>query len=363
MKHLFIVIGLLGLLLTAGGVSAQDTPLLMLVNGADVWAATPAGLTQVTTSGYNDRPIVAPNGQQFASKVIADVGIEALRTTGGLGSELPSDIELYNPVSGASRRIATQPADATFNAGQPARAILRSAPAWSPNGAALAWTEDVAPDNVRQLVIFDVGSGQQRVVTRDLPLQAGFQRTLPVRWGSGGIAVKSVTADASGNLTESILIFDPNGGLRANTTLTLAPGEFVYEFVWINDGAAFVGVIYSTGRFELIDPATGGVAPLTGTPELFSVTAPGGLAVQFSLSGGSGGTPSFVWQVNGQTLPFNGPLEWITIAPGGDQVAYMSQGTAFIWRDGQAAPVTGTTDPGFSVAEVAWGPTAWRIRR
>jgi hypothetical protein len=365
MKQLSLLL-ITALLLTATGVvGAQDTPLLMLVNGADVWSASTVGLTQLTTSGYNDRPVLSPRGDRFASKVIADIGIQALQTTGGFGIELPSDIEIHDVFTGAGQRIATQPPDATYNAGEPARAVVRSAPTWSPDGSALAWTEDVAPANVRQLVVYGVNDGSMRVLAADLPLQAGFQQTLPTRWGTGGIAVKSTTAaaDNPSALIETILVYSPDGGLRSATTLQPAPGEFIYAFDWIDDGAPFVYLIYSSGRMELIDPGSGVVSALNGTPELYSLSNPGGLAAQLTVAGSGGGAPTFVWSVNGQPIAFNGPIEWITIAPAGDAVAYMVQGVAYIWRDGGANVVSGTEDPNFSVAELAWGATGWRVRR
>jgi hypothetical protein len=341
---------------------------VMLVNGADVWGYYPSGLGQITFSGYIDRPVLSPDGSRIAYKVIADIGIQALQMTGGLVSELPSDIEIHNLLSGAAARIATQPADATFNSGEAARAIVRSAPAWSPDSTLLAWTEDVAPDAVRRLVVFSPAAGETRVLVAGLPLQAGFKQTLPVRWGMGGIALHSVSATDGGNaaaspMVDTMFIYSPEGALLATAAPTLAEGEYVYDFQWIDvHGVSQLGIIYSTGRWDVIDPATGALAPLNGTPELYSLSAPDGLAVVFGVTSMPDSGNVFTWRVGDTPLPFTGPIEWIGIAPTGDAVAYADQGLAYIWNADGAQEIYGTNDFNFRVSDIVWGPVGWRTR-
>lgn len=366
MKRLLI---LFALLFATGVARAQmpPAPVLMLVNGEDIYGYYPSGLARLTFSGYTDRPVLSPDGSRMAYKVIADIGIQALRTTGGLVSELPSDIEIRNIASGAVARIATQPADATFNAGEAARAIVRSSPAWSPDSRMLAWTEDVAPDAVRRLVVFSPDSGETRVLASGLPLQAGFQQTLPVRWGAGGIAVHSVSAtageDAAASPTlDTIFFYSPEGALLSTANPQPAEGEFVYDFQWIDvNGAALLGIIYSTGRWDVIDPASGTIAPLEGTPELYSLTAPDGLAVVFGVTTLPDSGSVFTWRVGETPLPFTGPIEWIGIAPTGDAVAYADQGIGYLWNADGAQEIFGTNDFNFRVSDIVWGPVGWRV--
>lgn len=364
-----IRIGLLCVLIlaVAGVVQAQDAPapVLMLINGEDIWASYPTGLARLTYSGYADRPALSPAGGQIAYPVIDRIGIQALQTTGGLVSELPSNIVLQNLTTRVETSIATQPEGATFNAGEPARAIVRSAPAWSPDGSALAWTEDVTPEAVRSLVIYTLASASAQVAVTDLPLQAGFQQTLPVRWGGGGIALHSITAVAEATAAQptidTFLIYSPAGALLASSTVTPATGEYVYDFQWIDDaGVDKLGVIYSTGRWDVIDPASGAVTPLVGSPELYSLSAPDGLSVVFGVTSLPNGAV-FTWRVGQTPLAYTGPLEWLSISPAGDAIAYATQGIAYTWRDGVTEPVYGTNDYNMVVSDVVWGPTAWRV--
>lgn len=350
----------------AGVAQAQQpaAPVLLLINGGDIWASYPTGLARLTFSGYADRPSLSPTGMQIAYPVIDQIGIQALQTTGGLVSELPSNIVLQDLTTQAATTIAVQPEGATFNAGEPARAIVRSAPVWSPDGGALAWTEDAAPEAVRSLVVYTPATATAQVLVTDLPLQAGFQQTLKVRWGNGGIALHSVTAaeaTATQPTIDTFMIYSPTGALLASATVAPAAGEYVYDFQWINDaGVDKLGVIYSTGRWEVIDPATGTIAPLTGSPELYSLTAPEGLSVVFGVTSLPTGIV-FTWRVGQTPLAYTGPLEWLGIAPTGDALAYAEQGLAYSWRDGVSEPIYGTNDYNMIVSDVVWGPTAWRV--
>ena len=355
------------ILALAGAAQAQDTPapVLMLINGEDIWASYPTGLVRLSFSGYANRPALSPSGGQIAYPVIDQIGIQALQTTGGLVSELPSNIVLQDLTTQAATPIATQPEGATFNAGEPARAIVRSAPAWSTDGGALAWTEDAAPESVRSLVVYTPASATAQVLAADLPLQAGFQQTLPVRWGGGGIALHSITAVAEATAAQptidTFLIYSPQGALLASATVTPAAGEYVYDFQWISDaGVDKLGVIYSTGRWDIIDPATGAVTALVGSPELYSLSAPDGLSVVFGVTSLPNGAV-FTWRVGQTPLAYTGPLEWLSISPSGDGLAYASQGLAYTWRDGVTEPVYGTNDYNMVVSDVVWGPTGWRV--
>ena len=359
----------LGVLLLAftGVAQGQDTaaPVLLLINGEDVWASYATGLGQLSFSGYAARPALAPTGTHIAYPVIDQIGIQALQTTGGLVSELPSNIVVQDLATRTATPVAVQPEGATFNAGEPARAIVRSAPSWSPDGSALAWTEDAAPEAVRSLVVYTPASASAQVLVSDLPLQAGFQQTLPLRWGGGGIALHSITAatDASAAppTVDTFLIYSPQGTLLSSAVVTPAQGEYVYDFQWIHDsGVDKLGVIYSTGRWDLIEPASGAIAPLVGSPELYSLSAPDGLSVVFGVTPLPAGAV-FTWRVGPTPLPYTGPLEWLSISPGGDALAYADRGIAYTWRDGVVEPIYGTNDYNMVVSDVVWGPTGWRV--
>jgi hypothetical protein len=358
---------LLLLLLTLPvALSAQDSPapILLLINGADIWAAVNNNVAYpLTSTGFTSRPALSPTGMQVAYPVIDQIGIQALRVTGGLVSELPSNIVVHDLTSRVATTVASQPEGATFNAGEPAVAVVRSAPSWSPDGSAIAWTEDAAPQGTRSLVVYTLGGAAQTLAS-DLPLQAGFQQTLPVRWGRGGIALHSVTsADASDaqRFVDSFLIYSPQGALLASVPVQPVDGEYIYDFQWIDDnGVDKLGIIYSTGRWDLIDPASGTVAPLTGLPELYSLTAPDGISVVFGVTRLSSGNV-FTWRVGSTPLAYTGPFEWLGISPAGNALAYAEQGWGYTWQDGTISDIYGTNDWNMVVSDVIWGPTGWRV--
>ncbi len=369
-------IGLIVVLLALTGVVADaqgaPSPLIMLVNGADLWQSFPAGQfpVRLTVNGNVDRPYISPDGTRIAYKVTADIGIQALKQTGGLVSELPSDLELRTLGSAGVLRFVTQPPDATYADGEPSNAIIRSAPSWSPDSARLAWTEEVTPGDIRRLTLYDIASNTSLSIATDLPIQNGFQQTMPVRWGSGGIALLSTASDpnnaATGGTLQSILIYTPNGTRLSTAPVQLAAGEYLYDFEWINDnGADKLGLIYSTGRWDLVDPATGAVNPLTGVAQLYSLSNPNGLALDFGVTNLPDRGPSFTWTViipgaPSVPLTFTGPIEWITLSPVGDSLAYADGGVAYVWHDGQATEVPGTNPSDLSAAEMVWGPVGWR---
>lgn len=363
------LLALILLMLSIGSVRGQTTtpPLLMLVNGADVWAYDETiGIRQITFSGFVDRPALSPDGTRIAYRDVAEIGVQALQVTGGLASELPSDIVLQDLVTSVVTPLASQPPDATFNAGEPARAIVRSSPAWSPDSTMLAWTEDLTPEDTRQLVTYNLGTGEARILTANLPLQAGFQQTLPVRWGAGGIALQSITASPGGapeDTQTGILIYNPDDGtLLSSTFVQPAPAEYIDDFNWIDDhGVPKVGVIYSTGRWDLIDPTTGTIAPASGTPQLYSLLAPDGLAIDFGVTSLPGTGSVFTWTVGTTPLPYTGPIEWISVSGAGNAVVYAQQGDAYIWRDGQIEIVPGVSF-NMMVGDVIWSAVGWRIR-
>ncbi len=368
--------GLIVVLLTLLGVAveAQGTPgpLVMLVNGADLWQSFPAGQfpVRLTVNGYVDRPYLSPDGTRIAYKVTADIGIKALQQTGGLVSELPSDLEIRTLGSAGVLRFVTQPSDATYDAGSPNNAVIRSAPGWSPDSARLAWTEEITPGSIRRLTLYDIASNTTLSIATDLPVQNGFQQTMPVRWGTGGIALLSTVSDpdnaATGGTLQSILFYSPDGTHLSTAPIRLNVGEYLYDFEWISAGGVDkLGLIYSTGRWDVIDPADGSVSPLTGVAQLYSLTNPNGLALDFGVTNLPDRGPSFTWTAiipGAPSIPltFTGPIEWITISPVGDSIAYADGGIAYVWHDGQASEVPGTNPSDLSAAEMVWGPVGWR---
>jgi hypothetical protein len=209
------------------------------------------------------------------------------------------------------------------------------------------------------------------VAALSVPPQYGVPTPIEVKWGGGGIAVRSITYDAAAATPqEAIVVYDVDGNTLSDTDLQVTDTEFSLEFIWVADhGRDYVGVLYNTGRWLLIDPLTGSTQFMSGAPALYSPAAPAGaISATFTSSVDAG----YEWSViypDGRTDPL-GTFYTSQVAPSptGQEIAllgYPERGAVFIWRNGQIARVEGTGDSPSDryVGGVAWGPIAWRVWR
>ena len=364
---------LLTLLVTAPGLAGaqQEPPLALLIDG-DLWTWSEAdgAFRQLTFWGYNHQPVMSPDGARVAYESAAAVTVEALEREGFIGGgSLPGNIWVLDLATGDGVRLADQPPDASLLAPDaPDKGIARSAPAWSPDGAMLAWTELTLPEMQNRLAIHDFARGVARVIDLGLPEQYGVPTPLEAQWGGGGIAIRSFTYDpAAERVRESILVYDAEGDLRAETDLGATEDEFSIEYIWVADsGQDYVGVLYNTGRWALIDPATGDLRPTGDAPALYSRRqGPGGVSVTFTMNPDR----DYEWSViypDGRREPLGVFNLWqIALSPSGEQIFlldYPDYGRMSLWRGGQLTPLEAPS-PESNVLAAAWGPMAWRTLR
>jgi hypothetical protein len=266
------------LMLFARAVGAQEAPLVLWVAG-DLWSVRDDALTPepITESGYISGPVLAPTGDRIAYKAAAAVGIEALdrvEATGLIAEyDLPGDILVLDIATGGSTLVAGQPENALlFVEGAADNATVRSAPAWSPDGAALAWTEFPFGGAAAQLVRADLATGAQQVIVPQIDAVIARGTAPDLRWGEAGFAVRSYTLDS----TEQVFLFyAQDGALQATARVQPGDDEDVLDFVWVDTSAGSrLGVLFTNGRWLLIDPLMGtGEEPATA-PQLYSLLAP-----------------------------------------------------------------------------------------
>jgi len=352
-----------------------DAPLVILLNG-DLWQWTPGGeLQQLTTWGYNQRPVLSPDGSRVAYTSWAEVAVEALASGQELPGTVPSNIWLLDVASGDGVRAAEQPGDVSYLVeGVPGRYAVRGTPSWSPDGMRLAWNELVEPNSQYQLVVYDVATGGSQVIVPALPFpfaDAGHFPLYPVKWGSDGIAVMNGGFNAeTGEFEETIAVYDPNGSLLSQTVVSSTATEQLFDFVWVEqDGRDMIGLLYPSGRRYVLNPLTGSLEETAATPELYSTSEPdASLTVTRTPEADESGNLRAIWTVNTSEgepiMPLDvlgGPSS-VAIAPDGQTLAYVND-AVYIWQNGQSTPVSGTegiASPG-DVA-LAWGGTAWRLR-
>jgi hypothetical protein len=371
-------LGLLLLVLTVAlpgaaqpGQPADDAPLLLWSAGdfylAD--AANPANAPiRLTSSGVISGAVLSPQGGRVAYREAAAVGLDAL---GRLPVDapiaefdLPSDIIALDLVTGAVIPIALQsPGASLFVEGVPNRADVRSAPSWSPDGTQLAWTSLAFESPAAQLYLFDFNNLLTAVVPINVPVQRGAAPE--VIWGRGGIAVGTGEPQPG---ERAYSFFTPDGFLRSTTVIRPATGEAIELVAWVEDGAdSLFGTLFSSGRWALIDPATGTERSVEGVPQLVSALNPDqSLALRFGVDGELG----FFWEtLDPLNAQFSGAFpsapERTTLSPSGRAVSFLgypSYTGAALWTETAGVqPIAGTGSGQLETGNVFWGPTIWRL--
>jgi hypothetical protein len=370
---------LLILILVAGGVQAQtddSAPLFMLIdNHLWSWTIESDAPQPVTDRGSIFHLSLSPDGTRLAYMGFADLTIDALQRTGGIGGgALPSDIWVLDIASGTITPVAQQPPDASFFAdGVPDKAVARSNPVWSPDGTMLAWTEQTFPDFVDQLVVYDFAGSSARIVASGLPPQAGVPAPIEFLWGAAGFVLRSTSMDAQANFSDSFLVYDTAG--NQVSTIPVGSGDhFMIDYFLIEQGGQeYIAVLYNDYLWDLIDPLTRSIQPLTGAPERYAVLAPDTSLSLALLLDANGQLILRAFYPDGtQAVEFYAGLfaeARITLSPSGDTVAFSDylpassryEDVVRVWRDGQGANIPDVAaNP--VVNQIAWGPTAWRVR-
>src|SRR5262249_22943900 len=151
-----------------------------------------------TNWGYNQAPVLSPDGRMTAYKSTATLAVEKLKRSGGAaGGDLPSNIWLIDTATGDATPISDQAGNASFQQpGVSGLYVIRSMPPFAPDSQALAWTEIVMdavtnPTMKARLVVYDIRQRGSTSIAAGLPPQHGLPTALPVQWGKPGLAVWS----------------------------------------------------------------------------------------------------------------------------------------------------------------------------
>jgi hypothetical protein len=155
---------------------------------------------------------------------------------------------------------------------------------------------------------------------------------------------------------DTVYVYETSGKLRARILLG-TQGAPYDPAVWVADGSRMYVYLGTPTDELLLDPSNGQKSPLPGSLELYSLLAPDGISLYMTRSGGS-----TTWHVAvpGKAVVDLGTLDEMTIAPDGQQIAYVQAGKVFVYRDGVSTPIQ--IGPDMVVGGLAWGPTAFRVR-
>jgi hypothetical protein len=280
-RKMGVVLGLIVALLAGGVVmptvsaytppaQGGSAPLVFLKDG-DLWKWDGSAVTQLTTWGYNERPVLSPNGQRIAYDSWAQITIDAIAAGKPVMGLIPSNIWVIDPVTGNANRVADQPPGATFTLAQTDYAIMRGTPVWSPDSNKLAWAELTSPDYVYRLVVYDFTTGTQTVIVSGLPFpfaDGGFIPVHDVMWGNRGILVRNVAINnLSAEFEERAYLYAPDGTLIHDMVIGSSAAEWVYNVQWtMNNGQQYLGLVYPSGKRYLVDPATGDQQAMAALP-------------------------------------------------------------------------------------------------
>jgi len=387
-KIRLLTLMLLPIIATAGFAQAYENiePIIVL-NEGDLWAwdGSGKGLEQKTFWGYNQEPVLSPDGQQVAYMAWSAITVDALTREGAIGGgEVPGDIKVFDVSNQQEMVIAGQPPAASFfTPGVMDKAVIRSQPAWSPDGALLAWTEyDYPGDGLNRVMIYDFASQTTQILIPSLPIQAGVPVPMEIIWGRNGLVLRSTTPNVNPDsgmvftdtFVDSFLVYDTDGAQRFVIQLSQTETRFMTDFILVSyEGQEHIGVQYNTGDWDLIDPLSGQTQPAPGVPELYCPNAPDkSLAVAVWPDAETDGVEYQLLDVEGN--PLGAPADMsadfegrIALSPSGGALAYLpydaqtSQyaSSVIVWNNGEVSARFEVNPQGLSFL---WGPTAWRIR-
>lgn len=340
---------------------ADDGSLVILLNGdLYLFDETTGVLQQLTQWGYNQTPARSPDGRRVAYASVAEIAIDALRRFGDTPNIPPTNIWLIDLQTRQAARIASQPPGASFGTANPNEVFIRrSMPAWSPDGALLAWVEFLAGgNNNHELVIFDVAHS---TVQARVPVALGSEMAaLGPRWGNAGIALRFPAFSPGVGIVELFRIFNSEGVMTASFEHSADAHGGLYDFDWLSQGGQeYLALLYADTTWRLLEPRAGSTVQTAGQPERVSAAAAGSVSV-YPIAGQTQGA-GFAWAVNlagtAYSLDFYGMPDQIAISPSGQAFAFASD-AVYIVRGGQLRTVLGTQ--GTNRIALAWGWNTWR---
>ena len=353
----------------ANSIFAQDnTSSIYLWVRGDLYRVDPTALTTepITDSGTVSSPALSPTGTRIAYKEAAQVGLEALDRVEAEGEiaeiDLPANIAVFDASTGNTVTIAAQPEDASLLVeGVPDKAIVRSAPAWSPDGTRIAWTEFDFGTDVSRLMIYDLTSGTTSALIPEIFASITQGRSPEVRWGNH-IFIINLSADEAGDQT--YLIVSETGVIESTPRIAPVPDDYVLDFFPVEgESQTYVGLFYASGRWTILDGRTGVGVPFPDVPHLVNLQNPEtSLHPRFDITPDMG----MFWELLDTTMAFTGSPSRVTLSPDGQAAAFIGYPTfngAAIWSADNITeiPNTGDSENEFEVGAILWGATVWQI--
>lgn len=338
------------------------------------WAPGESELFRETTYGYNDAPVMSPDGSKVVYLSLPVEYVDPLLRGEKLsmGGPLPTNIWLMDLTTlpgdpARFVRIADQitglPTDTNGTELQ-----RRSRPVWSPDSTQIAWLEldYLSTAFSGRIMIYDTRTGITQTAARDVSLgyaDAG-QWDVPNLAGWGSVIAHS---------TSNAMVYPdlPNGGFGTLLALYTSAGnsskqaisyfatteDQFTELKWVMHRSEWwLALHYSQSGWIVLDPIRNTYEQLTNPPFIRAITGDGwtGQSVSFD-------SPQLNWQHNGMSI-IDGPPggQPQTFSPAGSPIWVMAEdGRLLTFEQYDLQPLALPTNDGWLVTAAAWTPMVW----
>lgn len=359
LRSLLLMFSLL-ILVSSSIIAQAPTSEIIFIHEGDLWSyVIESGATiQQTTWGYNSDIALSPDGTKVVYSSVASEAVEGLEA--GTAFNIAQNIWLYDLTTREFSRIANQDGASSDFGG-----IMRSPAQWSPDSTMLAWIELNSFDEGASLKIYDFTTEQ--ITTWVQPVSLGFQDGgtifLPddLIWGDmlswtiftfgveavyGGGAIVAEFYDNTGKISD-VPLFSYDYDTLLDAT----------RWHWVEHNGVSMFAFYGDNNgWRLIDPTTGDYFWLVNPPILQRMDSTGYGAVWTPNGWLSYLSDDFSMTV----LGYDGEHD-VLLAPDGESLAFVDEGTLFSWRDGVGVSRLLNDDSVFwQITEAVWTPSIWR---
>jgi hypothetical protein len=274
-----------------------------------------------------------------------------------------NNLVLFSMEDGTEMPITTQPDDLS-----PEKFILRSRPAWSPDGSQIAWTEFYYPERTQSLMIYDLEADASRAVLEDMPAE-GDSPLAKVAWGEPGIAYDHSTFETSGDglLNQAVTFLSPEGEIlyTAEVDIITPRIRFTFGSMWLKvDGQWQYGVLFNDATWQIFDPAAQQTRIVEAMPVLIpaaSTTADQGVAYLADESDYD------VYMVEGDEMQYLKTLEYlfdifrggIAVSPDATDAAFDTSSGLRLWTNQERQAVPGTEE--LYIQQLLWSDAVFEL--
>jgi hypothetical protein len=264
-------------------------PIILIIDGnLWSWTAPDLPLVKFTDWKMNRLPSISPDGTKVAYVSAAQVFVDWLKTVNGAGGFIPPwNIWILDISTGRTFCIADQQPDAVYTGPDDddlGRYTLRTTPSWSPDGRQIAWMElqldTISAESdqnigMAQLVVYDFASATRTVLDSFVVSKATAHIELyDVQWGRPGIALK---VRIQGNPdTKELQLYNPSGRIKTQFTFDQDDTTKWAYSKWIMDQDQDYLCDISLWADTWLNWQTQTIEPMTGVPEMVSLSAPDG---------------------------------------------------------------------------------------